>query len=71
MDVVYALKKNGKTLYGYGAWTKKIPLISLQISFLTNSNLIKNFIYLFVIIASLEILINLCSLGINLTSLKK
>lgn len=23
MDVIYALKKNGKTLYGYGGWLTK------------------------------------------------
>ena len=32
MDVVYALKKNGKTLYGYGAWSI-IPLISPSFHF--------------------------------------
>ncbi len=38
MDVVYALKKNGKTLYGYGAWELQMPytLIKNLISFFTN-----------------------------------
>jgi hypothetical protein len=25
MDVVYALKKSGRNLYGYGAWASKYP----------------------------------------------
>jgi hypothetical protein len=41
MDVVYALKKNGKTLYGYGAWELQIPytLIKNPISFFYKYNI--------------------------------
>lgn len=49
MDVVYALKRNGKTLYGYSTWLTKPKKIDLLLKFIFNQHifLISNLFFKF------------------------
>ena len=41
LDVVYALKRQGRTLYGFGAWIFIMSIILLNFMFILNKILLK------------------------------